>query len=71
MSDKEIQINDNPNEWINWIEEAIDKEYFTVATGNGEAINILDLQPAGKKRMTAMDYLRGTGSKLQIGDRFE
>ncbi|ETT85807.1 methionyl-tRNA formyltransferase [Viridibacillus sp. FSL R5-0477] len=50
---------------------AIDKEYFTVATGNGEAINILDLQPAGKKRMTAMDYLRGTGSKLQIGDRFE
>ncbi|MGE7621883.1 methionyl-tRNA formyltransferase [Viridibacillus sp. NPDC096237] len=50
---------------------AIDREYFTVATGNGEAINILDLQPAGKKRMTAMDYLRGTGSKLQIGDRFE
>lgn len=49
----------------------IDKDQFEVATGDGKTLAILDLQPAGKKRMTAQDYLRGTGSKLQIGDRFE
>lgn len=44
---------------------------FEVATGNGGSLAIYDLQPAGKKRMTAQDYLRGTGAKLQIGDCFE
>ena len=48
----------------------IQKDQFGVATGDG-VLYITDLQPAGKKRMTATDYLRGTGSKLQIGDRFE
>ncbi len=50
---------------------AIHKDSFEVATGDGGSIAILDCQPAGKKRMTAIDYLRGTGAKLQIGDRFE
>ncbi|MFJ7735286.1 methionyl-tRNA formyltransferase [Lysinibacillus sp. NPDC097287] len=50
---------------------AIEKEYFEIATGNGESLAIYDLQPAGKKRMTAEEYLRGTGSKLQIGDQFK
>lgn len=50
---------------------AIEKDYFTVATGEGGSLNITDCQPAGKKRMTAKEYLRGTGSKLTIGDRFE
>lgn len=50
---------------------AIHKDSFEVATGEGGTLRILDLQPAGKKRMTAQDFLRGTGSKLAIGDRFE
>ena len=50
---------------------AIDKEYFEIATGNGESLAIYDCQPTGKKRMIAEDYLRGTGSKLQIGDQFK
>lgn len=50
---------------------AIEKEYFEVATGHGESLAIYDVQPAGKKRMTAEEYLRGTGSKLQIGDQFK
>ena len=50
---------------------AIHKDSFEVATGEGGSLRILDLQPAGKKRMTAQDFLRGTGSKLAIGDRFE
>ncbi|MGR6897869.1 methionyl-tRNA formyltransferase [Rummeliibacillus sp. TYF-LIM-RU47] len=50
---------------------AIGKKSFTVATGEGQAIDILDLQPAGKKQMEAVNYLNGVGSKLQIGDLFE
>jgi len=49
----------------------INKDSFEVATGDGKSVVILELQPAGKKRMTAQDYLRGTGSKLAIGDQFE
>ncbi len=50
---------------------AIHKDHFEIATGDGGSLAVYDLQPAGKKRMSAQDYLRGTGSKLQIGDRFE
>ena len=49
----------------------IAKDHFEVATGDGSTLALYDVQPAGKKRMTAEEYLRGTGSKLQIGDRFE
>lgn len=47
------------------------KKFFTVATGEGQAIDILELQPAGKKAMPAVNYLNGVGSKLEIGDHFE
>lgn len=50
---------------------AIHQDNFEIATGEGGSLAVYDLQPAGKKRMTAQEYLRGTGSKLQIGDRFE
>ena len=49
----------------------IAKDHFEVATGDGSTLALYDVQPAGKKRMTAEEYLRGTGSKLQIGDRFQ
>jgi methionyl-tRNA formyltransferase len=39
-----------------------------VATGANEAVEILELQPAGKRRMSAKDFLRG--HKLQEGARF-
>ncbi|EON73235.1 methionyl-tRNA formyltransferase [Lysinibacillus sphaericus] len=50
---------------------AIAKDHFEVAAGDGTTLALYDVQPAGKKRMTAEEYLRGTGSKLQIGDQFE
>ncbi|GLC87456.1 methionyl-tRNA formyltransferase [Lysinibacillus piscis] len=50
---------------------AIAKDHFEVAAGNGSTLALYDIQPAGKKRMTAEEYLRGTGSKLQIGDQFQ
>lgn len=45
---------------------AIEKDGFIVATGNETAIKIVELQPAGKKKMPASDFLRGT--KISIGD---
>lgn len=37
-------------------------------TGGNEALEIVELQPAGKKRMSTSDFLRGHA--LQAGDRF-
>lgn len=61
----ETKHNATPGEVV-----AIHKDSFEIATGNG-SLKLLDVQPAGKKRMLAKDYLGGMGSKLQIGDRFE
>lgn len=46
---------------------AIEDDGFIVSTGNNIAIKILELQPSGKKRMKASDFLRGT--KLSVGDK--
>ncbi len=40
---------------------------FCVRTGNGTAIKVTELQPAGKKKMSAFDYLRGAGAGLTAG----
>lgn len=44
---------------------------LVVQTGFKQAFEITELQPAGKKKMSAEEFLRGTGSKLQIGDQFQ
>ncbi|MDC3412895.1 methionyl-tRNA formyltransferase [Terrihalobacillus insolitus] len=46
----------------------IQKDGFVVACGNGKGVKITSLQPAGKKRMHAGDFIRGIGSDLHIGD---
>ncbi|MET0787560.1 MAG: methionyl-tRNA formyltransferase [Paenisporosarcina sp.] len=43
---------------------------IVVQTGKEETFEIFELQPSGKKKMSAEEFLRGTGSKLQIGDQF-
>ena len=48
----------------------LEKDRIIVQTGDG-TIAITDLQPAGKKRMTASVFLNGIGSKWQVGDKFE
>lgn len=45
----------------------VQKDGFVVSTGNETAIKITDLQPSGKKRMSAVDYLRGAGAHLEEG----
>ena len=49
--------------------EVIDtRPAFVVATGKG-ALQFLDVQPAGKRRMATTDWLRGRGAT--VGHRFE
>ncbi|SFA74880.1 MULTISPECIES: methionyl-tRNA formyltransferase [unclassified Bacillus (in: firmicutes)] len=45
----------------------IEENGIIVNTGNGTALKLLELQPSGKKRMTAVDFLRGAGSKVTKG----
>jgi methionyl-tRNA formyltransferase len=42
---------------------------IVVATGNETAIKITELQPAGKKRMSAEQFLRGAGANVAIGTK--
>ncbi|MDQ0206408.1 methionyl-tRNA formyltransferase [Alkalicoccobacillus murimartini] len=44
-------------------------EGMVVSTGDGENIKVIELQPAGKKRMDAASFNRGVGSRLSIGMR--
>lgn len=61
---KKIQLSSpvQPGVVIDVLEEG-----FVVGTGNTTAVLILELQPAGKKKMMAKDYLRGAGSFIKVG----
>ena len=45
----------------------IEADGIVIATGNETAIKITELQPSGKKRMSAEQYLRGAVSDLTTG----
>ena len=45
----------------------IENDGFIIATGNETAIKILELQPSGKKKMSAEQFLRGAGAHLTKG----
>lgn len=55
--------NDSPGQVIEILKDGI-----VVSTGNETAIKITELQPAGKKRMAAEQYLRGS-EIISIGDQ--
>ncbi|MGG0643606.1 methionyl-tRNA formyltransferase [Sporosarcina gallistercoris] len=46
------------------------KDHILVKTGDDTAISITELQPSGKKRMTATVFLNGSGSQWKKGDLF-
>lgn len=46
------------------------KDQILVKTGDDTAIAITELQPSGKKRMTATVFLNGSGSQWKKGDLF-
>jgi methionyl-tRNA formyltransferase len=47
---------------------SIDKETFDIACGNGSGLSVLEVQPEGKRRMSAADLVNGM--RLKIGDVF-
>ena len=47
------------------------KDRLIIKTGDATSIAISELQPAGKKRLTAEEFLNGVGAKWAEGDRFE
>ena len=49
-----ITHNLNPGEIVN-----VNKKYFTMACGNNTTIDIYEVQPVGKKRMKAVDFING------------
>ncbi|RCW70764.1 methionyl-tRNA formyltransferase [Saliterribacillus persicus] len=51
--------------------DSIDEEGFVVKTDDQKGIKILELQPSGKKKMLASEFLRGVGSKLELGERLK
>lgn len=58
-------LEGEPGEIIRLAEDGI----VVACGGSGKGIKITSLQPAGKKRMSTEDFLRGTGGKVQIGDK--
>ncbi|SFC76898.1 methionyl-tRNA formyltransferase [Bacillus sp. UNCCL81] len=61
---EKVNTNQNltPGEIIDVLNDGI-----LVATGNHTAIKITDIQPAGKKRMEAKQYINGAGSFIERG----
>ncbi|WP_026585591.1 methionyl-tRNA formyltransferase [Bacillus sp. J33] len=47
----------------------LEDDGVVVSTGNQTAIKITELQPSGKKKMSAEQFLRGAGSHFSAGDR--
>ncbi|KAB7708005.1 methionyl-tRNA formyltransferase [Bacillus aerolatus] len=48
---------------------ALEEDGFIAATGSQTAIKVIDVQPSGKKRMSAEQYLRGAGAELAPGKK--
>jgi methionyl-tRNA formyltransferase len=47
---------------------AREEDGLVIACGSG-AVKVTELQPEGKKRMSALDFLRGAGSSIEIGTK--
>lgn len=45
----------------------LEEDGINVSTGDGQILKLTEIQPSGKKRMKAKDYLRGAGTHLQVG----
>ena len=45
------------------------KDRFAIAFADGTILNLLELQPAGKKRMPVKNFLNGQASKYTVGEK--
>lgn len=51
------------------IVKIVDNEACIVVCGNAKGLRITEIQPAGKKRMTVKEYLRGSADRLKTGTK--
>ncbi|MBS4198906.1 methionyl-tRNA formyltransferase [Bacillus sp. FJAT-49732] len=65
-------------EKINVVEEhhpgeviSMEQNGFVISTGNKIGIKIVELQPAGKKKMSAQQFLHGAGNEISLGTRLD
>ncbi|MGX7025590.1 methionyl-tRNA formyltransferase [Vagococcus hydrophili] len=49
----------------------LNKKNFWVACGENTVLQINELQPAGKGKLKAVEYLNGIGRSMEVGTRFE
>lgn len=61
----DTEYDGEPGEIVNIENEAS----FTVVCGNKRALRIIDIQPAGSKRMLVKDYLLGSRDRITIGTK--
>ncbi|MDR2833264.1 MAG: methionyl-tRNA formyltransferase [Streptococcaceae bacterium] len=47
------------------------KKQLFIAAGQGSVLEILELQPAGKGKLSVVDFLNGVGKDVQIGQKME
>lgn len=47
----------------------INNESFVVICGNNKGIQVTEIQPAGSKKMTVSEYLRGSADRIKIGHK--
>ncbi len=45
------------------------KKKFVISMADGSQLELLEVQPTGKKKMNIKDYLNGQGSHFTIGDK--
>ncbi len=50
--------------------EQTDHDTIIVACGDERAIELIEIQPAGSRRMKTADYLRGSSDRMQVGEQF-
>ncbi len=46
----------------------IKEDGLIVATGDSQTVKLTTVQPAGKKKMSVSDFVRGIGSKMEVGE---
>lgn len=59
----ETEYNGKPGEIV----RINDQDSFVVVCGNQTGLKITEIQPAGNRRMTVAEYLRGSEERIQIG----
>ncbi|GAA0460856.1 methionyl-tRNA formyltransferase [Alkalibacillus silvisoli] len=63
------KVHQDTNQAFGTIVKVDEHEGVFVATGDGKLIKITELQPAGKKRMKATDFLRGSKDFFETGEK--